>query len=160
MVTNLFGPRCTVEESPYITNCHYSVAYDMLEYIADIETYPGDFNHFRFFSFPQPEAPSMAEKGYAHIPKACAEEGARCPVHVALHGCMQAIEFIGFDFVEFSGYNNVAEANDMIIPLAVNGIGMPRSNAGSSRDEPNISIRIPTRVLPGAGSIMPSRPCS
>ena len=28
---------------------------------------------------------------------------------------MQAIEFIGFDFVEFSGYNNVAEANDLII---------------------------------------------
>lgn len=55
----------------------------------------------------------MTEKGYAYIPKNCKTK--KCPAHVAFHGCQQSIENIETKFIEFAGYNHVAEANDIII---------------------------------------------
>ena len=113
MVTDMFGPRCTIEQSPYITNCHFNVAQDILAYINDIDQASVDFKFDRFYSFNQPNALSLADTGYAYIPAAC--EKKECHVHMVFHGCMQTIEFIGYDYIEFTGYNGVAEANDIII---------------------------------------------
>ena len=75
--------------------------------------YPGNYDATRFFTFSQSKVTSMAPTGYAYIPKNC--DTGRCPVHIALHGCEQSEEFIGTRFVQYTGYNPVAEANDVII---------------------------------------------
>lgn len=53
------------------------------------------------------------DTGYAYVPKNC--ESKRCPVHMVFHGCQQSVEFIDTKYVEFTGYNHVAESNDIII---------------------------------------------
>ena len=55
----------------------------------------------------------MELKGYAYVPIAC--EKKKCDLHVAFHGCGQDTTSIGFKFIEFTGYNQYAEANDVVI---------------------------------------------
>jgi poly(3-hydroxybutyrate) depolymerase len=56
---------------------------------------------------------SMADEGYAYIPKDCQAGG--CRVHVAFHGCRQNVEAIGTRFVTGAGYNGWADSNRMIV---------------------------------------------
>ena len=35
MVTDFYGPGCDVEESPYIVNCNFNLAYDMLNHLYE-----------------------------------------------------------------------------------------------------------------------------
>jgi poly(3-hydroxybutyrate) depolymerase len=56
---------------------------------------------------------SLAEEGYAFIPKAC-QSGA-CKVHVAFHGCRQNAGEVGRRFIEGAGYNAWAANNRLIV---------------------------------------------
>ena len=40
---------------------------------------------------------------------------ARCPLHVAFHGCLQSLGKINTTFVEHAGYNAWAEANGIVV---------------------------------------------
>ena len=57
---------------------------------------------------------SLADDGYAFIPKAC-RRGGGCRVHVAFHGCQQNAEKIGRRFVEGAGYNHWAANNRLVV---------------------------------------------
>lgn len=56
---------------------------------------------------------SLAEEGYAFIPKDCQSGG--CKVHVAFHGCRQGAGEVGRRFVEGAGYNGWAANNRLIV---------------------------------------------
>ena len=55
----------------------------------------------------------MLKEGYAYIPKKCLSS--YCDIHLAFHGCAMSIEYIGFQFVQHAGYNEIAELNNFII---------------------------------------------
>jgi hypothetical protein len=63
---------------------------------------------------------SMAREGYVFIPQSC-KGGRKCKLHVAFHGCLQGgttdrrSGHSGNLFSKFAGYNEWAQANDMII---------------------------------------------
>jgi poly(3-hydroxybutyrate) depolymerase len=63
---------------------------------------------------------SMAREGYVFIPKAC-KDGRPCKLHVAFHGCRQGgttdgrIGHSGNLFAKFAGYNEWAQANQIIV---------------------------------------------
>jgi len=56
---------------------------------------------------------SLAEEGYAFVPKACQAGG--CRVHVAFHGCRQNVGEVGRRFIEGAGYNHWAASNRLIV---------------------------------------------
>lgn len=56
----------------------------------------------------------MDDVGHAYVPKAC-ENGTPCKLHVALHGCQQNDDQIQAKFYTHAGYNEWAEANNIII---------------------------------------------
>jgi len=56
----------------------------------------------------------MDEHGHVYVPKACSE-GTSCKLHVALEGCLQDENKIGDQFYTHAGYNEWAEANNIII---------------------------------------------
>ncbi len=56
----------------------------------------------------------MDDTAFAYIPEACAA-GARCRLHIALHGCQQGREVIGDDYVRLTGYNRWAESNGIVV---------------------------------------------
>jgi hypothetical protein len=62
-----------------------------------------------------PASLSLADRGYLFVPKDCEQEGARCRVHVALHGCKQDEGDIERQFVDDAGYNAWADNNHLIV---------------------------------------------
>jgi len=117
MVTEDAGNACKVTEAPFINDCDYDAAGELL--MALISASPRAAKPSgRLVSFDQREfgashGVSMAELGYVYVPSMCASE--RCRVHVAFHGCRQGAEQIGERFVRDAGYNRWADTNRLIV---------------------------------------------
>ncbi len=69
----------------------------------------------RFNQEPYRSGADLLTTGFAFIPKACAEQSKRCKLHVAFHGCLQNSDVVGDIFANQAGYNNWAEANDIVV---------------------------------------------
>ena len=109
---------CAVTESPFINDCDYTQARDILQHLyPDLQpssgTLTGKVIAFNQRSFIQEAYSSMNNTGYAYIPKACDSES--CRVHVVFHGCLQTTQEIGNRFYTSTGYNQVADANKIIV---------------------------------------------
>jgi hypothetical protein len=123
-VTKDFGNPCGYFGEPYMNNCNYDTAGEVLKWIYGPLKAPMKANmsnlvtidQSTFVPFPWTTAEiSMAKLGYAYIPNACHNSNTECKLHVALHGCLQNIDSIGFAFINYAGYNEWAEANNIII---------------------------------------------
>jgi poly(3-hydroxybutyrate) depolymerase len=119
MVTADFGNACATTEPPFINDCGYDAAGELLEAIYGVLIPPVDadgtlaaFDQSEFMA--DPDALSMGPVGHLYVPKACAA-GAVCRLHVAFHGCRQYEAAIGDAFYAHAGYNRWAEANDIIV---------------------------------------------
>jgi hypothetical protein len=106
-VTKNFGNRCDANASPYINDCDYDQAGEMLQAIYGRLVPPAARPEGRIVAFDQTEfvpraaaaANGLSATGYLYVPKAC-EAGAPlpCRVNVALHGCLQSAELLGDEF--------------------------------------------------------------
>jgi poly(3-hydroxybutyrate) depolymerase len=67
----------------------------------------------REFAGGAPVAISLADSGYAWVPRGCERGG--CRVHVVFHGCRQNAQSVGERFVRESGYNRWAETNRLVV---------------------------------------------
>lgn len=56
----------------------------------------------------------MGTKAYVYVPTAC-QNGEKCRVNIALHGCAQTLADVDDDFVTKTGINEIAEANNIIV---------------------------------------------
>ena len=120
MVTDDYGGRCSATAPPFINDCHFDAAGKLLEHIYG-KLKPAVTNESgRVVAFDQAEfvagSPydvSLADTGYAYVPKSC--ESTRCKVHVAFHGCKQSAEAVGEKFVRHAGYNRWADSNGIIV---------------------------------------------
>jgi len=56
----------------------------------------------------------MGATGVIYVPTAC-QNGARCKLHIHFHGCGAMYDFLGLYYVNYIGFNEVAEANNIII---------------------------------------------
>ena len=73
----------------------------------------GKFIEFDQSEFINAKNTSMSNKAYAYVPKACETE--TCKVHVAIHGCEQGAKVIGAEYYTQTGYNEVADTNNIIV---------------------------------------------
>ena len=120
MVTHNAGNACGATEPPFINDCDYDAAGELLRFLLGPLSPPGTKPNGRLIAFDQnPFAGgkayslSMADEGYAYVPREC--EGVRCRVHVVFHGCRQGAETIGERFVRDAGYNRWADTNRLIV---------------------------------------------
>jgi poly(3-hydroxybutyrate) depolymerase len=71
-------------------------------------------------------ASGLSDEAYLIIPPHCAASGARCALHLVLHGCGQSSEQIGETFIRDSGFlpwaanNNIVLAFPQVTPGATN----------------------------------------
>lgn len=78
------------------------------------------FSKFSAKPFTALQDASMAREAYIFVPKAC-KEGRQCKLHVAFHGCLQGgatdqrVGHTGNLFAKFAGYNEWAQANNVIV---------------------------------------------
>jgi hypothetical protein len=116
MITAHAGNACSVTAAPYINDCDYDAAGELLAHLLG-KLHAGKAVASSVIGFDQTPFGghdiSMAEEGYVYIPQACRSE--RCRVHVAFHGCRQTTRDIGERFVREAGYNGWAEANRLIV---------------------------------------------
>jgi hypothetical protein len=124
-----------VNRPPYINYGGFMQSWHILEHIYGPLKPPSDrlsghivrFDQTEFFN-DDPRA-SMSEFAYAYIPQAV-EEGARCRVHIALHGCKQGYNYVNYvngqpdldnalpygnRYYTTTGYNEMADANNLVI---------------------------------------------
>ncbi len=152
--------NCLDFELPYINDCDYDAAGTMLRFFyrrpeATLNP-PMDWNRQSLIAFDQTEffpegtgrgdggdgSISMNDIGHVYVPESC-RAGATCRLHVALHGCEQYQERIEQEcgregrcpphlFFESAGYNEWAEANDIIVlypqTIAWDGPSLDRTN--------------------------------
>jgi poly(3-hydroxybutyrate) depolymerase len=121
--TDFFGNGCSVNSTPYINNCNFDTAGEILKWIygplnaKNVGTLTGSFINFdqsAFWGNFNPNTYSMAESGYAYVPSACAA-GQACKLHVAFHGCLQSASVAGAAFYQNAGYNRWADTNKIIV---------------------------------------------
>ena len=122
MITENYGNGCsTASKAPYINKCGRDEAGNILTHIygnslkAPSSNLGGkvvSFNQGEFLA--NPTSHSLADEGYAFIPKSC-EKGETCKVHIVFHGCQQNVATIGKKYIENAGYNRWADSNKMIV---------------------------------------------
>jgi hypothetical protein len=123
--TDGFGNECDKLGKPYISNCRFDAAGELLQWIHGALNPkntggPGG----QFLSFDQSEfmhdgrarEHGMADSGVVYVPAACDRGGPRkCRLHVAFHGCQQSSAMIGDQFIRHAGYNAWADANAIVV---------------------------------------------
>jgi len=123
-VTDFAGRNCSYLGDPYINNCGFDAAGSMLTHFYDQNfTRAKSFNSSNLMRFDQsayvvsktPSLISLGDTGYVYIPTACQSGNLTCKLHVVFHGCNQDLETIGTQFVEETGMNEYAEANNFVI---------------------------------------------
>ncbi len=118
-ITDKSGDQaCAATAPPYVNDCDFSQAGEILRHIfPDLRpaaaTLGGSFVTFNQRSFLHSPFSSMGNTAYAYVPKACRTES--CRVHVAFHGCRQSAAAVGERFYKGAGYNELADANKMIV---------------------------------------------
>lgn len=114
-----------ITATPFLINCDFEASHQALEHIYGQNifmpfkdsTIPAgkllDFNQKPFKnSFGKVDY--LANQGYVYLPPA-ALNGERCGLHLVLHGCQQSVQFIGKDFINYSGFMDWADKNKLII---------------------------------------------
>lgn len=127
---------CPITGSPYINNCGFMQAHDLLrqlypERIAPVATtLAGQLIRFNQRAFIQGGRSSMDDEAWVYVPAKCWDGG--CAVHVAFHGCLQGATEIGTRFYQHAGYNELAETNRLIVlyPQAHISKGIPFNPQG------------------------------
>ncbi|MES2205548.1 MAG: poly(3-hydroxybutyrate) depolymerase [Pseudomonadota bacterium] len=119
ITTQTDDSECNLTQSPFINDCHFEQSNDILNFIYRHLKSPAETLSNTVIAFDQKEfidspTTSMSDTAYAYIPKSCTQDKS-CPVHVVFHGCLQGAKVIGDKYYNHTGYNEMAEANDLII---------------------------------------------
>jgi poly(3-hydroxybutyrate) depolymerase len=122
-VTKNFGNACDANATPFINDCRYDQAEELLQTIYGPLQPPAIEPAGQIVAFDQTEfAPGKAaangllNTGYLYVPKACDPEAAqRCRLHVVLHGCLQSAEVLRDEFYTKIGVNEWADTNRILV---------------------------------------------
>jgi len=125
------GSDCAAYEPPYVADCGYDAAGELLEHL-----YPGleppsadAAGELREVPLPGAAEASLSETAWLFVPPACIGGEAACPLHLVLHGCAQSAVSVGTGFIEQSGYlpwagaNSIVLAFPQVVPSAANPLG-------------------------------------
>ena len=120
MPTDMFDPaQLKLRHDPYINRVGYDAAGALLRHLYG-PLRPRTQARGRLVRFDQEEfvpfplLAGMGNIGFVYYPTS-AFQGTVCKLHVALHGCEQYEAKLGIVFAEHAGYNEWAEANDIIV---------------------------------------------
>lgn len=113
------GIDCAKSESPFIGNCGYDAAGELLSHLIPEMKAPKTAIHdhiqrIKTKVLPDNLGDTLGENAYLYVPESCAN-GAACRLHISFHGCNQNEQSIDLQFVEQTGYNRWAENNDLVV---------------------------------------------
>lgn len=119
MITdNSKDSKCNQTEPPYINYCGFEQSDDILKQIygeinAPAKEPTGSLITFNQKNYVSDTRTSMSDAAFVYVPDQCFAKS--CKLHVVFHGCQQGISAIGKEYVEETGYNQIADTNDLVI---------------------------------------------
>ena len=171
MVTDDYGSACSTTASPYINNCGFDLAGEILKHIhgplnaRNNGTLSGSFSEFTQSSFVTGHG--MATTGWVYVPASCAA-GVACKLHVVFHGCKQNTTAIAQQYVRNTGYNRWADSNNMVVLYpqtgagATNGCwdwwGYDSANYSKQSGPQMAAVKAMVTQLSSAGTVPPTLP--
>ncbi|HWV83754.1 MAG TPA: poly(3-hydroxybutyrate) depolymerase [Hyphomicrobiaceae bacterium] len=114
------GGSCGASARPFINDCAYDQAGDLLAYLLGPLAPPDSAASVERLVFDQHAFTGdlidhgLAREGVVLMPERCRQE-AGCRVHVVFHGCRQSRAEVGDAFIEDSGYARWAGPNRLIV---------------------------------------------
>jgi chitodextrinase len=159
--TDDFGSSCGTRADPYINDCDYDGAGQLLRWIygplspRNDGALDGSFVQFDQTEFLANSAShGMDTTGWAYVPAAC-REGEPCRLHVVFHGCQQyqsrryfqpgaGMTTFGTTYVRNAGYNEWADSNNIVVlyPQAIASSGNPNGCWDWwGYDDPNYALK-------------------
>lgn len=128
-----YGNACEQQSSPWLNNCGYDGAGEILTKLYGKLKPRGSSFQTHFRSFDQIEFgalfASMNTDGFVYVPEVCAAGSIRCRLHIALHGCQQSPQFVRDAYLNHAGYNEWAETNAIVVLYPTVGVGFGNPNA-------------------------------
>ena len=111
--------QCPVTKPPFVNDCDFEQSTVILNQIypdmkPPAEQLSSEIQAFNQSEFIDSNTTSMSHTAYVYVPAACQTKKS-CRIHVALHGCMQGAAVIGNKYYGQTGYNKMAEANNLIM---------------------------------------------
>jgi hypothetical protein len=117
MPTHDAGRACDTTESPFVNDCGYDAAGELLRHLYGALKPPSKSAEGRLLEFDQRPYGgrdiSLGAIGYVYVPRLC--ESMQCRMHVAFHGCRQGAEAVGMRYVSEAGYNRWADTNGLVV---------------------------------------------
>lgn len=119
-ITEAEGQACDVSGRPYIVDCDYDQAGDLLAHIYGklqprAAEATGQYIVFDQTPFLQDlDDHGLSTEGMVYVPSAC-RNGERCRIHVAFHGCAQNRSVVDDTFVLKTGFARWADTNRLIV---------------------------------------------
>lgn len=119
-VTEDEGSSCQLSAKPFVVDCDYDQAGDLLQHIYGKLNPPASETTGKFIVIDQRPfseglgTHSLSEEGVVYVPEACAQSPG-CRVHVTFHGCDQNRDQVELAFVEGSGFAHWADTNRLIV---------------------------------------------
>lgn len=117
MPTQTTGLPCDEFASPFINNCGFDAAGELLGHLHGPLRAPVPSQETGALLEVDQAAYERAElwdHAWLYAPEEC-KRGAACGLHVAFHGCLQSAEFVDDSFARLAGYNEWAEANRLVV---------------------------------------------
>jgi hypothetical protein len=115
--TRVAGHACGASESPFLGDCGYDAAGQLLQYLyPGLEAPAGETpSALRQVELSGAAAAGLQENAYLYVPAHCAAGQESCALHLVLHGCAQSSAQVGTAFIEQGGYLPWAEANGIVL---------------------------------------------
>jgi len=115
--TRGLGNECNSTESPYIGDCDYDAAGELLQHLYGKLKKPAENLKFELSETILPGAleAGLLETAYLYVPPACNDNGQSCSAHLVLHGCAQST-------AQRAEANNIVLAFPQVAPAATNPI--------------------------------------
>jgi poly(3-hydroxybutyrate) depolymerase len=115
MPTISTGVKCDTIGGSFLNSCNYDAAGELLKFLYGQLKAPikAIGNIVKIDQSKYLDA-NLTEEGFVYIPSHC-ENNQTCQLHTVFHGCMQSSEFVNDDFIKGAGYNEWAEANNIVI---------------------------------------------
>ncbi|WP_036022375.1 PHB depolymerase family esterase [Paraburkholderia mimosarum] len=164
MPTDFFGNPCSNLGTPYINNCNFDAAGELLKWIYGSNLNPKntgtlggrfvEFDQSEFIDDHNPTAHGMANSGFLYVPADCEKNANQpCRLHVVFHGCLQDPSNIQDKFVKNAGYNKWADTNRILVLYPQAAAKFPNNpNAcwnwfDFDRDDPNFARKSGRQML-------------
>jgi poly(3-hydroxybutyrate) depolymerase len=130
------GSACDISESPFIGNCEYDAAGEILEHIYGSLTPPAESDIAMLDSLDLSEltslsSTSIADEAFIFVPQSC-KDGESCKLHISFHGCNQSSQDVNDAYAQKSGFNRWAQNNNIVIlyPQVEKSMFMPLNPQG------------------------------